>query len=219
MEKSNDITELAKALAQFQAQIGAVKFNAVNPFLKNRYADLGAVIETAKPIMAANGLSVSQLVGGSGDSICVTTVLMHASGQYISDTAALLVGDEKGKSRAQVAGSIVTYLRRYALAAVLGLYADEDTDGNGGDKPGEAKSKPQPVVHETTATAATTGEGDRVIDAVKDKDLLARWSALVAKAKAAGVEVGLVVKPGETLVSAVNKAGKEIKAKIEAKAN
>lgn len=131
MNKSESIAKLADALAKAQGEFGAVPFNAVNPFLKNRYADLGAVIETAKPILAKHGLSVSQLMTSSEDRIGVTTILMHASGEWLEATASLPLGDEKGKSLAQVAGSVVTYLRRYALASVLGMYADEDQDGNG----------------------------------------------------------------------------------------
>jgi hypothetical protein len=52
--------------------------------------------------------------------------------------------DEKGKSAAQVAGSIITYLRRYALAAALGIYADEDTDGHLAQPRPQAQPEPQP---------------------------------------------------------------------------
>ena len=50
--KSESIQNLAAALAKAQAEFPAVPFNAVNPFLKNKYADLGAVIETARPVLA-----------------------------------------------------------------------------------------------------------------------------------------------------------------------
>ena len=143
MNKSESIVKLAEALAKAQAEMPPVKFNAVNPFLKNKYADLGAIIETAQPIMAKHALAVSQLVYSEEDKIGVETVLMHASGEYISTTLSMAMVDEKGKSSAQVAGSIITYLRRYSLAAILGMYADEDGDGNtpkpSAPKPAERK--------------------------------------------------------------------------------
>lgn len=130
MEHSESIANLATALSQAQAEMPSVPFDATNAFLKNRYASLGSMIETARPVLAAHGLSVSQIVVSYEGQIGVETVLMHTSGEWISNTAILPAGEEKGKSTAQVAGSLITYLRRYSYAAILGLYADEDTDGN-----------------------------------------------------------------------------------------
>ena len=61
MNKSESVVKLSGALAKAQAEMPAVEKNATNPFLKNRYADLGAVIEAAKPILARHGLSVVQM--------------------------------------------------------------------------------------------------------------------------------------------------------------
>ena len=148
MNKSESIKSLAGALSQAQAEMPAVKFNATNPFLKNKYADLGAIIDTSKPILAKHNLSVSQLVESHENKIGVTTILMHNSGEWLESTSWLELGDERGKSNAQVAGSIITYLRRYSIASILGMYADEDGDGNGNKPPEKATpakaSKPQP---------------------------------------------------------------------------
>ena len=130
MQKSESIKELASALTKAQGEMPAVKFNSTNPFLKNKYADLGAIIAAAKPVLAKHGLAVSQLSTSDDDRIGVETVLMHQSGEFIASSLSMEIVDEKGKSSAQVAGSIITYLRRYALASILGMYADEDGDGN-----------------------------------------------------------------------------------------
>ena len=162
MDKSSSIKELAAALTLAQADMKPVPMNSVNPFLKNRFADLGAMIEASRPILAKNALSLCQfpVTTGHGE-VGITTILMHASGEWMENTVSLPVEIEKGKSSAQVAGSIITYLRRYSWASVLGLYADEDTDGaptgqavkaaakasvkssNGGNsgQPGETKSE------------------------------------------------------------------------------
>ena len=130
MDKSTSIKELAAALTLAQEEMKPVPMNSVNPFLKNRFADLGAMIEASRPILARHALSLSQfpVTTGHGE-IGITTILMHASGEWMENTVSLPVEIEKGKSSAQVAGSIITYLRRYSWASVLGLYADEDTDG------------------------------------------------------------------------------------------
>lgn len=121
---------LNKALAAAQGEMPVVLFDTKNPFLKNRFASLGAVISTSKPILSKHGLSVEQMPLSEGDHIGVRTTLRHASGESTCGVISLPITEEKGKSRAQVAGSIITYLRRYAWSSVVGLYADEDTDGN-----------------------------------------------------------------------------------------
>ena len=130
MNKSESIQNLSAALSKAQAEYPAIKFDSVNPFLKNGYASLGAIIAGARPVNAKHGLSVSQLTFGEDGVAGVETVLMHTSGEWISSSISMPVGEEKGKSSAQVAGSIVTYLRRYSLASILGIYSDEDGDGN-----------------------------------------------------------------------------------------
>lgn len=130
MIKSDSIKELAAALVQFQAELEPVKFNKVNKFWGNKYADLGAIIDAIRPKLAAYGLAIVQNAVSEGDKIGVETLIIHKSGEYLGNLFTLEAGTEKGKSAAQVAGSIITYARRYALAAALGLYSDEDTDGN-----------------------------------------------------------------------------------------
>ncbi len=128
MYKSETIAKLAEALSQAQAEIKGAEMKAVNPFLHNKYADLGSVIEAARPALAKHGLSFTQLVGGNFESMTLDTMLMHSSGEYIGEIISLPVSEEKGRSLAQSAGAIITYLRRYSLSALLGIYADEDTD-------------------------------------------------------------------------------------------
>jgi len=173
MNKSESIKSLAGALSQAQAEMPAVKFNAINPFLKNKYADLGAVIDTSKSILAKHGLSVSQLVESQDNKIGVTTILMHNSGEWLESTCWLELGEERGKSNAQVAGSIITYLRRYSLASILGMYADEDSDGNKPDKQ-DNKVKPvshnvnNPVIPDSSLVAEAVAEGGEVVEQSHD---------------------------------------------------
>ena len=161
MNKSDTIAKLAAALSKAQAEMPAAQMNATNPFLKNKYADLGSIIETAKPILAEHGLSVAQFPVGD-DKIGLETVLMHESGEWLASTIYMQPQSEKGKSAAQVAGSIISYLRRYSLASVLGMYADEDTDGN------------QPPQKELRKTTKQPTNGSRpkheVFDTVKNSE-------------------------------------------------
>lgn len=150
-QQSPSIANLAAALVAAQAEFPVVPFNATNPFLHNKYADLGSVIATAKATLVKYGLAVSQLPSSQDSgSIGIDTILMHTSGEYIKSTIYLPLEQEKGLKSAQVAGSVFSYLRRYALSAVLGLYADEDTDGNGSKETGKkAETKVAAKVVET----------------------------------------------------------------------
>lgn len=172
MNKSQSVIKLSGALVKAQAEMPSVKFDATNPFLRNKYASLGAVIETAKPVLAKNGIAVVQTPVSDGDKIGVTTLLMHESGEWLEDTIMLEIGEEKGKSRAQVAGSIVTYLRRYSISAILNMYADEDTDGHNGNsqKPEQPKPEPKAPAPQPTKQAAVPATDEH-------KKLIAEFSA------------------------------------------
>jgi hypothetical protein len=131
MNKSESLANLAAALSAVQGALRPAEENATNPFFKSRYADLASIISAARAYMAANGLSVSQFPGPTynGDShhyATLTTILMHSSGEWISQdlTMPLAKVDPQGY------GSAITYARRYALASVLGIVAGEDDDAN-----------------------------------------------------------------------------------------
>jgi hypothetical protein len=104
--------------------------DSTNPFLKNKIASLGAVIKAIEDTLAKYELGVVSFPVGDGDKIGLTTRVIHSSGQWIEETIFLPVGEEKGKSTAQMAGSMFSYLRRYTLAAIFRLYTDEDDDAN-----------------------------------------------------------------------------------------
>jgi hypothetical protein len=126
----------------FQGEVKNPPKTADNPFFKSKYTTLDVLIDTAKPLLQKNGLSYLQSCSGDGSNIVVTTLLMHNSGEWIESDPLTLKAD---KATAQGAGSAITYARRYALAAALGLASDEDDDGNGaeGDKPKKPQNPPQ----------------------------------------------------------------------------
>jgi hypothetical protein len=130
MNKSESIVNLAGALVRVQGSLPKVKFDAKNPFLKNKYATLGALIEASRPVLEKFGLSVSQFPVSHSNMVGVTSILMHESGEFLEDTILVLPDVSKGLSMNQSVGVSITYLRRYAYAAILGLVADEDGDGD-----------------------------------------------------------------------------------------
>jgi hypothetical protein len=141
--RSASIGNLAKALALAQGAMSAAAKDRNNPFFKSRYADLSSVWEACRPQLAKQGLSVIQLIHAPGKvegglyetRAVVETVLAHESGEWISSTMSLpvlgpdLKGGGRGEVNPQSFGSAITYARRYALAAIVGVYQDDD-DGN-----------------------------------------------------------------------------------------
>lgn len=129
-EQNQKIDLITKALVQFQTEVKKVTYNKENPYFKSRYADLANIIETTKPALVNNGLAVTQLVDmtfdGQGNPIgIINTVLAHESGQFISTKTFYPIS---GKPQDQ--GSAITYMRRYALSAILGIASEDDDDAN-----------------------------------------------------------------------------------------
>lgn len=132
MEKSENIDLLAKALSGFQSEVKDI-FKSKQGF-KYTYADLSATLEATRPLLSKYGLCVSQLceeaAGNNGDNMAITTMLMHESGQFLSSHYSMPIPQIKGSNAnlTQEAGACVTYMRRYAYCAILGIAAT-DTDG------------------------------------------------------------------------------------------
>ena len=122
----SDIDQLAAALVAAQAEFSAIPKTALNPFFASRYADLASVVKAAQPILAKHGLAVSQHPTVLDGEPALTTYLMHSSGQVLSSTMRLCAA----KNDPQGQGAAITYARRFAYQAVLGLVADDDDDGN-----------------------------------------------------------------------------------------
>jgi hypothetical protein len=123
---SDKLDKIASALAKAQSEMaGAVKGTS-NTFFKSNYADLKSVWIACKEALHSNDLSVIQSPINSEGRIGVTTLLLHSSGQYIQGTYTLGV---KKQNDPQADGSSITYARRYALAAFVGVCpADDDAE-------------------------------------------------------------------------------------------
>ena len=144
MNQSESIANLAKALSIVQGKLTYAKKDSKNPFFKSNYADLESVWDACRDLLSNNGLAVSQFPGLYSDldkSMSLVTILTHESGEYITQEMSVPVS----KADAQGAGSALTYMRRYALAAVVGVVQADD-DGN-------AASSPKPCLLYTSDAA------------------------------------------------------------------
>ena len=126
MKTSESLSKISPALLKAQRAITFASKDATNPHFRSTYADLPSVIEAIKPALNEAAIVFLQTFSPSeAGFIAVTTRLIHESGEWIEDTATVPLP----KSDPQGYGSAATYARRYSLAAITGLYQDDD-DGN-----------------------------------------------------------------------------------------
>jgi len=122
LNQSNFIGALAAALCKVQgALVGAIK-DSNNPFFKSKYADLASVWESCRAQLAANNLCVIQTTAEAADGAVLITTLAHSSGEWIRSVLPIKVKDNSPQAQ----GSGLTYARRYALAAIVGVSQIDD---------------------------------------------------------------------------------------------
>lgn len=137
------ISNLIKALTAARPNFKPIKRSAENPFYKDpatgkpkKYADLSELINATADALAAQGLHIFQFpIINNDQTIGVTTLLAHASGEWIEHTAtgcpAIQRTDRGIRFDAQTLGIGITYISRYSYRGVLNLASEEDDDGNG----------------------------------------------------------------------------------------
>ena len=167
---SPELDQLATALALAQGSMqGAVK-DRTNPAFKSSYADLASTWDACRVALSSNGLAVSQHPGRLEDgSVTVTTWLLHKSGQHMSSTCSALPRDASPAS----VGSVVTYLRRYGLAAAVGV-SPEDDDGQAASQPAApyapAQRVPAPVQRVADALGGKVESVERLAPVLSSVD-------------------------------------------------
>lgn len=127
----------SEAFVKLQSAIKPAIKDATNPAFKSKYADLGAVWEAVREPLSEHGFGVVQAPQFEGETMWLETTLLHVSGEKMTSRYPL----RPVKQDPQGYGSAITYAKRYALSAMLGVVADDDDDGNlasginGGPKP------------------------------------------------------------------------------------
>jgi ERF superfamily len=162
MNQSQSIAALAAALAKAQGQMRGAKKDSDNPFFKSKYADLGEVWNACRDALASNGISIIQTPDGdTPETMSLVTTLAHASGEWISGKYPI----KPIKLDPQGIGSAITYARRYALAAMVGV-ASEDDDGESASgrqaPPKKSDSQGNAVTKKPTWTPEQTKEAGAI---------------------------------------------------------
>lgn len=129
-----EVDLLAAALVAFQADVPTIPKNRTAKMgsYSYRYADLTDMWDAIREPLHKNGLAVTQpLTAAAPNHMALKTTIWHSSGQTVSDVFEFPVA---GKSPQEI-GSLVTYMKRYALGAALGISTDDDDDGNAATHP------------------------------------------------------------------------------------
>lgn len=143
MNQTENINELTLALSKAQGEITAALEDKVNPHFKSSYASLSSVWEACRSQLSKNGLAVMQTIQNEGDTLTLVTTLSHSSGQWIKSYLPI----STTKATPQALGSAITYMRRYSLAAMVGVAPDEDDDANAAmPSKNSVKVEPKPVI-------------------------------------------------------------------------
>ena len=143
MERSTSIKEIGKALGLFHTKVSKIPKTDSNPFFKSKYAALPSILDAIQIPLEESGLVFTQMPDGE----FLTTLIIHyESGEFLESSYKM----SPVKTDPQSIGSAITYARRYALGAILGLNIDEDDDGN---KASGKASTPAPANQQTPPPA------------------------------------------------------------------
>ena len=161
MNQSESIAALAAALSKAQASITGALKDSANPFFKSKYADLASCWDACRKPLTDNGLAVIQTIeAGEGRAVLVTT-LAHSGGEWIKSYCPILTKDDSP----QALGSAITYARRYALAAMVGL-AQIDDDAEAAQGRHKVSAPQNPELLAKIAATATAEELSKLYNAV-----------------------------------------------------
>lgn len=121
---SAQVDQIFGAIVEAQKHDLAATKNRENTFHKSDYADLAAVWEVLRKAYPENDIAILQFSSRDVDTVFVTTMLAHKSGQWVTSTISAKIRE----AGAQAVGAAVTYLRRYGLG-ITGVVSENDDDG------------------------------------------------------------------------------------------
>lgn len=137
MEQSESIAKLSAALARAQAKTTNAPMTRENPHFRSKYAPLDEVLGVSKQHLAAEGVSVLQ-VPDSRDGAAGIAIQIACEGEWMRWWIA-------EHPQPQKFGSFVTYLRRYSLAGLAAIAAEEDDDANEAQRPAPQQHRRDPA--------------------------------------------------------------------------
>ncbi len=176
MRSSENLNEIATALAKAQGAIINPGKDSTNPHFQSRYADLAAGLNAIRASLSSNGIAIVQATSMDGDVMMLETRLTHSSGQWIASDYPVC----KFPTKHQEAGSALTYARRYSLFSMVGIAGDDD-DGNEASK--DATPAPQrkaaPTREPSLSSAESADRRDAMLESISaltTREALHEWA-------------------------------------------
>lgn len=171
MNTSEQINEIAAALAKAQSKIKTAIKDSTNPHFRSKYADLASVREACADALSTNDIAVVQAHGFDGAHVTLTTRLVHKSGQWLESVYLI----KPTKEDPQGYASATTYARRISLSSMVGVVADEDDDGNAASQRNGNHAPPQQEDTGLAAARAFVRRSVKEIGALQSEKALAEW--------------------------------------------
>lgn len=192
INSSEHLDKLAEALTAFQSEFKNPPKTKTNPYFNSTYVDLADALDVLRKALSEKGLSFIQLTSAGEDRVVLHTRLLHVTGQWIEGSYPVTK-----LAKAHEMGSALTYARRYALFALVGIAGEDDDDGNSATHGANPPAKAQTVVQRAmdkvapkTSTAKaevsvlTPEESEKLantliyeITNLYKKDALTKWNA------------------------------------------
>lgn len=211
IETSDAIGNLFAALAAAQGEIKNASKDRENPHFKSMYADLASVYDACRTALSKHGIGVVQMPTNLADAVAVTTRIGIKDGEWMQSTIAA----KPAKFDAQGVGSVITYLRRYGLAAMVGVAPGDDDDGEGATEraptmrqstvagPPSAAVKKKPETPPKALDPAAWWRGGSLLIPIKAGEGLQAWHGRFIKALSSAPDIDalnrLVSDNGSTL--------------------
>lgn len=170
------------ALVKAQAQMRAAELDKTNPHYKSKYASLASVWDAIRKPLTDAGLAITQTFSHSDGVLLMVTRLVHTSGESIESVYPI----NPSRADAQGMGSAITYARRYAISAMVGLTADDDDDGNTVsnveryERVSKEVKKPVETIEPVKPAAAAKAQPK---EADKRKEIVSRIKAVIDSGK------------------------------------
>ena len=207
MKTSEEIKDIATALAKAQGEITNPTFNKTNPHFKSAYADLASVLNAVRPVLSKHGISIMQMTNLEEAGLVLYTRLTHTSGQWIES-----VYPVSSSAKHQEIAASLTYAKRLSLSAIAGVAGEEDDDGNAANT---APVSTKATKKETSNLSAEDSSKMRdamlvTLDDCQNKVDLQTWASNNAKTKNM-----LLKSDQETVTTAFQEAQERIKSKNE----
>lgn len=213
VSESNPAADMSatEALVAGIAACGNVQATRVNPHFRSKYFGLGDLLAQVKPTLAAYGLVILQVPYTSEDRISVKTEILHGKSGQRFDFGEL--GIKAAGLNLQATGSALSYLKRYAIATIVGVASDDETedDGNAASRPiqhsapkpqGQAAAQPKPAAWFIAAGITTPQAQEVAAELLRRKGWLGAGDGLqeLDEAKIAALQQGRMM---QTFVDAI----------------